>query len=251
MIRRLRPDILLAAVLALALGGCCCCPTTGKLVFYGDCPGNTTARASAARARAAALPVSQVAAPGVHVSGQPEDGAWAALSADGFRTVVNFRPSSEGADRERDWVAANGMQYFHLPVVGAGFTWGDADALAKILANPSNGKVLLHCSSGNRVSGVWALYQSRYHGLSKDAAIAAGESVGPMRPKTRKRLEEMLGAPPAEEPMAAPVVEVSEEPADATAEPPADAASEQPADEPPEEPADEPVEEPADEPAGE
>lgn len=198
----------LALTLPLALSACCVCPKTGKLMPCQRVSGSGGA-ASAAKApkaapqpqvvdgtRAAAVdggPDMWVAAPGVHVSGQPKDEAWAAYGAAGYRTIVNFRPSAEGADLERMLVAANGMQYFHLPVVGAGITWGDADALAKILANPSNRPVLLHCSSGNRAAGVWALYQSRYKGLSKDAAIAAGLRVGPMKDATRKKLEEMLG----------------------------------------------------------
>jgi uncharacterized protein (TIGR01244 family) len=197
MSRALSTTLVVAA--ALAASACTICPTTGKLVPLGGC--GTAAPGSGKPAvvggteapEVAGAPVGWVAATGVVITSQPPDAAWTAYSAAGFRTVVNFRPSSEGADRERDLVAANGMQYFHVPVVGTGITWGDADALAKILGDGNNRDVLLHCSSGNRVAGVWALYQHRHRGLRPEAAIAEGRRVAPLKPKMAEKLEVMLG----------------------------------------------------------
>ena len=192
------PALVIGIALPIALAGCCLRPRTGCLAPTSNRarvePGTGVA-AVVGGTEAPAVPgaaVAWVAAEGVHVTGQPDDAAFAAYSAAGYRTIVNFRPSSEGADRERELVAANGMQYFHLPVAGAGITWGDADALAKILAGSGNGKVLLHCSSGNRVAGVWALYASRHGGLSPEAAVAEGRRVGPLQPNVERRLGEML-----------------------------------------------------------
>ena len=186
-------------VLSLALAGCCTCPAKVSGGKQEPCPGKAAVSKSGPKVlkgtpapAVADAPDGWVAAPGVTVTSQPGEAAWAAYSAAGYRTIVNFRPVSEGADREREMVVANGMQYFNLPVDGPAVTLGDAEALAKILDGSANRQVLLHCSSGARASGVWALYQARYHGLSTDAAIAEGQRVGPMKDSVQQRVRALL-----------------------------------------------------------
>ncbi len=133
-------------------------------------------------------------APGVTIAGQPSDGDWKHLHRMGFRTVVNLRTDAEGAERERLLVNSSAMQYFHVPVDGTGVAPRHADAVAKIVEDAYNGRVLVHCSSGNRAAAVWAIYLARHRGVARDQALAAGESAGMTKPKLREATAAAIGA---------------------------------------------------------
>jgi protein tyrosine phosphatase (PTP) superfamily phosphohydrolase (DUF442 family) len=202
MLRSRVPVLAIVGLVALSLTGCAICPKTGKLVPLGGC--DDAAADTAGKGQPVVVggtpaepiegaPDAWQAAPGVAVTGQPGADAWAAYSAAGYRTIVSFRPAAEGADRERDMVVANGMRFVNIPVTGPQVCWGDSNALAKLLENPANRPMLLHCSSGNRVAGVWALYQHRHKGLRPEAAIAEGQRVAPMKRPMVDQLEYLLG----------------------------------------------------------
>ncbi len=164
----------LLVVAAALLSGCICSRPANR-------PCSRAAGGAAPQASASGIDVGD----GVTITGQPSEDDWAAYAAAGYRTVVNFRTTREGADRERDFVVANGMQYFHVPIAGPQVTVGAADAIAAIVASPANGRVLLHCSSGNRAAGAWSVYLARHRGVGVEAALAAGARAGMTKQKVR------------------------------------------------------------------
>lgn len=117
-----------------------------------------------------------VAAPQVATGGLPTPEGLDALSARGVRTLLDLRPPSEAKDFGNA-VRAKGLRYVNVPVTPGTFTAADAAAVEKALADPEAGPTLLHCASGNRSGGVWAVLRFKA-GASRAEAMAEGERVG-------------------------------------------------------------------------
>lgn len=124
-------------------------------------------------------------------TGQPDAEILSIAKDAGFATVVDLRATGEdrGID-EAAAVEALGMRYFSLPVAGGDdVNFDNAAALDKILA-ASDGPVLLHCASGNRVGALYALRAS-LKGANDEEALAAGKAAGLTRLESvvKERLE--------------------------------------------------------------
>jgi uncharacterized protein (TIGR01244 family) len=116
--------------------------------------------------------------PDLAVAGQPTAEALAKLSGLGFRTVVNLRAEGEpGVAEAKAAAEAAGLRYVHVPVTPATLKPEDVDAVARALAAPDAGAVLLHCGSANRAGGLVALLGMK-DGQDLDAALAAGRKAG-------------------------------------------------------------------------
>ncbi len=125
-------------------------------------------------------------------TGQPDAEVLSLARDAGFTTVVDLRTESEdrGID-EMSAVTALGMHYVSLPVSGADdVSFENAQALDEILAN-SDGPVLLHCASGNRVGALFAL-REKLAGATNEEALAAGKVAGLTRLEgaVKERLQE-------------------------------------------------------------
>jgi uncharacterized protein (TIGR01244 family) len=143
---------------------------------------------------AGSIPNYRLVQPGLATAGQPAPEALARLKDLGFRTVVNLRTDQEGAAEERKVVESQGLRYVSVPVTVESLSLADADAVEKVLRDPSSGPVLLHCHSSNRVGAVWALIQSR-EGKSLDAALAAGREAGLRSPQLEAAVRRLVGSP--------------------------------------------------------
>lgn len=111
-------------------------------------------------------------------SGQPDAEVLSIAKDAGFTTIVDLRMDSEdrGMDEVAE-VAALGMQYVSLPIAGAdGISFENAAELDKILA-ASDGPVLVHCGSGNRVGALFAL-REKLAGATDEEALSAGKVAG-------------------------------------------------------------------------
>lgn len=111
-------------------------------------------------------------------SGQPDEATLRAIADEGFTAVVDLRTETEdrGFD-EQEAVNQMGMVYASLPISGAAdVTFDNAAVLNHILAN-YEGRILIHCASGNRVGALFAL-REKLLGASTDEALAAGQAAG-------------------------------------------------------------------------
>jgi uncharacterized protein (TIGR01244 family) len=115
-----------------------------------------------------------------HVSAQPTAEALVKLPSAGVRTIINLRPASEVPDLdERSIVEKAGMSYRALPIAGAaGLTWENVVAFDRLIAEASEGKVLMHCASGNRVGAMMALRARWLKGTSAEEALVIGRKAG-------------------------------------------------------------------------
>ena len=134
--------------------------------------------ASAQTPDTAGLPNASVVKPGLVAAGRPAPEAVAQLKSRGFRTVIDLRtPSEAGFAEEKAAVEAQGLRYLNVPVVGGAFSGKDVDAVKAALDQATDGPVLLHCASSNRVGAVWAVLQAR-EGMPVEDAMKEGARVG-------------------------------------------------------------------------
>jgi uncharacterized protein (TIGR01244 family) len=105
----------------------------------------------------------------------------ATAAARGFTLIVNNRPDGEapgqpaGAAIEAAARAA-GLDYIHIPVVGAPTT-GQVQAM-RGAADGASGKVLAYCRSGTRSIVTWALGQAADERMSVTDLMRRAASAG-------------------------------------------------------------------------
>ena len=130
----------------------------------------------------------QPAAPGLHgvrnftqvdsafaCGGALSPTSMASLKEAGFVTVVNLRAESEeGANvqAEMEAAVAAGIHYVHLPFSSGSPDPTKVDEFLKVVADPANQPVLLHCTTGGRASMFWAIKRVVVDGWSVEKAMA-------------------------------------------------------------------------------
>ncbi|MDE0879814.1 MAG: TIGR01244 family sulfur transferase [Sphingomonas bacterium] len=113
----------------------------------------------------------------------------AAISAAGYKGIVNNRPDDEEAgqpsgDAIRAAAETAGLSYTAIPVTHSGFSHPQLDAMAAALT-ATDGPVLAYCRSGTRSCNLWALAAAkagRDPNLLVQQADAAGYDLSTIRP---------------------------------------------------------------------
>lgn len=138
--------------------------------------------------------------PGVAVAGQPTAEGLAQLKALGFRSVVDLRREDEaGRAEEKAAVEAAGLRYLNVPVSPATLSREDVEAVARLLDDAEAGPVLLHCATGNRAGGVWALAEAA-RGIPLEDAIADGRKAGLKSESMLEAVRRVAGEAPSSAP---------------------------------------------------
>ena len=88
-------------------------------------------------------------------------------AADGFKTVINFRPDHEApgqmtAAEGRTLASAHGLGYVHIPSAKYDVFTGPVVEAARAALAASNGPVLAYCASGQRALMIWAAAEVRH-----------------------------------------------------------------------------------------
>ena len=128
------------------------------------------------------------------VGGQPTKADFEAFKARGVTQVINLRTAEEMKGVGFDEVALVEqleMGYLNLPIDGSpAYTPELLEAFAQRVSQ-SQGKTVLHCTSGARAGQLYAAYAVKYLGKTPDEAYAALKPLGgwPLV------MERMLGRP--------------------------------------------------------
>lgn len=116
---------------------------------------------------------------GLFTSGQPSETDIERAACEGIRTVVNLCGEGECGWDEAAVVEDAGMRYVHIPVCGPQDICEDKSReLDKVLCDPTLYPMVVHCGSGNRVGGLFALRAFHCQGKSVDDAVKAGKDAG-------------------------------------------------------------------------
>ncbi len=122
--------------------------------------------------------------------GQPTPAQLERAHEDGYKTVINLRRPEEKDNTDPEQVRGLGMAYIEIPIDGsADMTEDKARALAEAL-DKAESPVMVHCASGNRVGGLFAMKAYYIDGMSPEEALAVGKAAGMTRlePTVREKL---------------------------------------------------------------
>ncbi len=106
--------------------------------------------------------------------GQPNQSEVDAFIEDGVTLVVDLRgPNENRGYDEQTYLNSINTAYYSLPVIDEGDINFDNARLLQTLINDADGKVLVHCGSGNRVGALMSLI-GNLEGMDKQEAIEFG-----------------------------------------------------------------------------
>jgi uncharacterized protein (TIGR01244 family) len=133
----------------------------------------------------------------LYFSAQPSTKDWASLKEQGFKTVINLRePNEENYDEkiEKKILKRQGITYINIPTPKKNPVTDRFidDVTTAVKKNRPNGKVLIHCSSGNRV-GMWlGGHFHKDHGLSKKESLELAQKLGLNKPNAIEKVKSYL-----------------------------------------------------------
>lgn len=128
-------------------------------------------------------------------AGQPSEASLDRFRGEGGAMVIDMR-THEGGDTpgfdEQAKVEGLGMKYVHIPVSSASFSTMDVKKFI-VATRETEGPILLHCGSSNRVGGLWAAYLALEKGVPTEEAIAAGKAAGMKTPDVEEAARRVIG----------------------------------------------------------
>lgn len=133
--------------------------------------------------------------PTIATAGLLKDGAIAELKSLGFAAVLDLRGPLEGTASEKAQVESTGLHYFNIPVTEQVPTEAQLEDFTRIVEDPANHPILIHCHTANRVGAMWTLYQVR-KGVPSTIAMEEGRAIG-LQPAREKFIRARLGVPPS------------------------------------------------------
>lgn len=118
---------------------------------------------------------------GITTAGQPDAAALTIFAERGYKTVIDIRtePEDRGID-EATVINDLGMKYILFPIdKPEAINFDNARELGRLIEE-SEGPVLVHCGSSNRVGALFALQKS-LDGADNEVALEYGREAGMTR----------------------------------------------------------------------
>lgn len=119
--------------------------------------------------------------------GQPTLDDLARMKDEGVHAVLNLRrPEEFNAAGESATAQSLGLRYFLIPVDTKHPRNEQVDEFLKILADPQNRPIFIHCHTANRVGAFWMIRRVLVDGWSVDDAEREANKIG-LRGKELRR----------------------------------------------------------------
>lgn len=101
---------------------------------------------------------------------QPKEADYANLAAMGVKTIIDLQRN--GHEGEQSLVEAQGMRFYRIPMSDKSQpSAGQAELFLKIVNDPANQPVFVHCAGGrHRTGAMSAIYRITHDGWSADQA---------------------------------------------------------------------------------
>jgi uncharacterized protein (TIGR01244 family) len=127
-------------------------------------------------------------------SGQPTSAQLAAIKEAGYEVVINLATGTTPRDlpNEADVVAAQGMEYIHIPVVWTNPTEADLARFFEVMDATQHQKRFVHCIANMRVSAFLFLYRTLRQGMPLETARATMAQIWEPNPIWQKFITEAL-----------------------------------------------------------
>jgi len=137
----------------------------------------------------------------LYLAGQPDQATLETAIEHGVGVVINLRGPKEHNWDENGAATKLGLTYYNVPMTGRGPGF-DADTLAQIstlVGRHRDTNILVHCASGNRVSGWFAVHLAQDHGMPAEQSIEISRLAGLTNTGMKSRVREFLATNPASE----------------------------------------------------
>jgi protein tyrosine phosphatase (PTP) superfamily phosphohydrolase (DUF442 family) len=131
--------------------------------------------------------------PHIATSGLLGKGGIGELKGLGFVAILDLRTPPEGTKAEQQEVEAQGLRYFNIPISRSAPSDEQIQSFARLVEDPANYPLLVHCGSANRVGAMWTRYRL-HNGISFDLAIEEGRTIG-MKPARELLIRSKFGKP--------------------------------------------------------
>jgi uncharacterized protein (TIGR01244 family) len=127
-------------------------------------------------------------------SGQPTSAQLAAIKEAGYEVVINLATGTTPRDlpNEADVVAAQGMEYIHIPVVWGNPTEADLARFFEVMDATQDKKRFVHCIANMRVSAFMFLYRVLRQGMPLEEARVTMSQIWQPNPIWQKFIEAEL-----------------------------------------------------------
>ena len=127
-------------------------------------------------------------------SGQPTSAQLAAIKEAGYEVVINLATGTTPRDlpNEADVVAAQGMEYIHIPVIWDNPTEADLARFFETMDATQDKKRFVHCIANMRVSAFMFLYRVLRQGMPMEEARATMSQIWQPNPIWQKFIEAAL-----------------------------------------------------------
>lgn len=123
--------------------------------------------------------------------GQPTPAALLDLSRQGYKTVLSTRGVDEISWDEKALVESLGMRFASIPMPYPieAITDAEVSAFADLMKTAPR-PMVVHCGSGNRIAGLWAVWLAEREGVAPAQALDYGAQAGMtrIRPVVEKRI---------------------------------------------------------------
>jgi protein tyrosine phosphatase (PTP) superfamily phosphohydrolase (DUF442 family) len=118
------------------------------------------------------------------LSGQPDIDSIKKLKKNGIDIIINLREPKELNFNEAHIAKTNGLEYHNIPVfTGGNVNQSAIEQIAKIINDNFNKKILIHCRSGRRVSGFFAIFLNKHRNIERHKSLSQAYDTGFMSPK--------------------------------------------------------------------
>ena len=127
-------------------------------------------------------------------SGQPTSAQFVAIKEAGYEVVINLATGKTPRDlpNEADVVAAQGMEYIHIPVVWDNPTEADLAHFFEAMDATQHKKRFVHCIANMRVSAFVFLYRVLRQGRPMEEARATMAKIWEPNPIWHKFIDDAL-----------------------------------------------------------
>ena len=113
----------------------------------------------------------------VYTSGQPTEEGFQKLAAMGVKSVINVLPEKECLSGEDKMVRNRKMAYHTFPFEPITINLKTVQKFGELLQNQKK-PVLIHCSTGNHVGGMWFAYRVLVERAPLAVALKEARAIG-------------------------------------------------------------------------